>query len=839
MRKYIVVGGVAGGAGVAARLRRLDETAEITVFERGSHISFANCGLPYYAGGVIADREALFVMTPEKFKASLNVTAKVRHEVTAVNPAAQTVTVKDLENGKETTESYDALVLSPGASPIRPPIPGIDDSSIYTLRSVSDIDAIKTKIDNPATKRIAVIGGGFIGLEMAENLHHRGMKVSIIEAVDQVMNVIDYDMAAIVQAEIRSKGVALYLKDGVKAFERRGADLVVCLQSGKEIACDAVILSIGVRPDTKLAKDCGIELAPNGAIKVNEYFATSQNGIYAIGDAISFKSPLLGTDTTIPLAGPANKQARICADNIIYGNKKTYYGTIGTSIAKIFDYTAAATGLGEKALDRAGLPYKQIVTHAMHHAGYYPGAALVSIKILYNPENGRLWGAQAVGIEGVDKRIDVIAAYIKKNGTVSDLAEFEQAYAPPFDSAKDPINMLGFIAENDRDGLTSVISWRDIPRYAEKNAFFLDVRTPEEFELGSLPGAVNIPHTALRNRLSKVPKDKTIVINCGMGLRGYLAERILRQNGYTDVVNLSGGYITYKTVQDELLWLNDPQKAARAAGASEAGTDTNGGSAASGNAGGAGSASASQPESGQTVFVNACGLQCPGPIMQLKKEIERLPAGGILEIQASDPGFARDVQSWCGLTGNQLLESTREKGVITARIRKGSTEKQETVVKETKDSATIIVFSHDMDKVLAAFVLANGALATGKKVTMFFTFWGLSVLRKPEVTGVKKDTVGKMFCSMLPKGMNSLSLSNMNFGGMGAKMMKGRMKEKNVDQLETTFQNALEAGVRLIACQMSMDIMGISAEELMDGVELGGVATYMEAASQSGINLFI
>ena len=399
--------------------------------------------------------------------------------------------------------------------------------------------------------------------------------------------------------------------------------------------------------------------------------------------------------------------------------------------------------------------------------------------------------------------------------------------------------MLGFIAENDRDGLTSVISWRDIPRYAEKNAFFLDVRTPEEFKLGSLPGAVNIPHTALRNRLSKVPKDKTIVINCGMGLRGYLAERILRQNGYTDVVNLSGGYITYKTVQDELLWLNDPQKAARAAGASEAGTDTNGGSAASGNAGGAGSASASQPESGQTVFVNACGLQCPGPIMQLKKEIERLPSGGVLEIQASDPGFARDVQSWCGLTGNQLLESTREKGVITARIRKGSAEKQETVDKETKDSATIIVFSHDMDKVLAAFVLANGALATGKKVTMFFTFWGLSVLRKPEVTGVKKDTVGKMFCSMLPKGMNRLSLSNMNFGGMGAKMMKGRMKEKNVDQLETMFQHALDAGVRLIACQMSMDIMGISAEELMDGVELGGVATYMEAASQSGINLFI
>ena len=561
MSKYIVVGGVAGGAGVAARLRRLEETAEITVFERGSHISFANCGLPYYAGGVIENREALFVMTPEKFKASLNVTAKVRHEVTAINPTAKTVTVKDLEAGKEYTENYDTLILSPGASPIRPPIPGIDDAAIYTLRSVSDIDAIKAKIDNPATKRVAVIGGGFIGLEMAENLHHRGLSVSIVEAVDQVMNVIDYDMAAIVQADIRSRGVALYLKDGVKAFERRGCELAVCLQSGKEIICDAVILSIGVRPDTKLAKDCNIELAPNGAIKVNEYFGTSQKDIYAIGDAIAFKSPLLGTDITIPLAGPANKQARICADNIVFGNKKAYCGTIGTSVAKIFDYTAAATGLGEKALDRAGLPYKQIVTHGMHHAGYYPGAAMISLKILYNPENDKLWGAQAVGMEGADKRIDVIAAYIKKNGTISDLAEFEQAYAPPFDSAKDPINMLGFIAENDRDGLTNIISWRDIPHYAEKGAFFLDARTPEEFELGALPGAVNIPHTELRKRLNEVPKDRPIVVNCGMGLRGYLAERILRQNGYTNTVNLSGGYITYRAVQSELSRLTAPQHA--------------------------------------------------------------------------------------------------------------------------------------------------------------------------------------------------------------------------------------------------------------------------------------
>lgn len=683
MSKYIVVGGVAGGAGVAARLRRLEETADITVFERGSHISFANCGLPYYAGGVIQDREALFVMTPEKFKASLNVTAKVRHEVTAINPAAKTVTVKDLETNKEFTENYDTLILSPGASPVRPPIPGINDEAIYTLRSVSDIDTIKKKIDNPATERVAVIGGGFIGLEMAENLHRRGMKVSIIEALDQVMNVIDYDMAAIVQAEIRSKGVALHLKDGVKAFERRASGLVVCLQSGKEIACDAVILSIGVRPDTKLAKDCNIELAPNGAIKVNEYFATSQKDIYAIGDAISFKSPFFDADITVPLAGPANKQARICADNIVYGHKKTYCGTIGTSIAKIFDYTAAATGLGEKALQKAGLPYKQAVTHAMHHAGYYPQAAMISIKILYNPENGRLWGAQAVGIEGVDKRIDVIAAYIKKNGTISDLAEFEQAYAPPFDSAKDPINMLGFIAENDRDGLTGIISWRDIPRYAEKNAFFLDVRTPEEFELGALPGAVNIPHTALRNHLHEVPKDRTIVINCGMGLRAYLAERILRQNGYKDTVNLSGGFMTYKVTQDELLWLTDLKKAESRSGFTAEERDTDKPLLHESTENKLQEANSAEGNE-QTVFINACGLQCPGPIMQLKKAMEQVPNGGIAVIQASDPGFARDVQSWCGLTGNQLIESKREKGLITARIRKGIGTEKEIAITETK-----------------------------------------------------------------------------------------------------------------------------------------------------------
>ncbi|PIE97781.1 MAG: CoA-disulfide reductase [Treponema sp.] len=835
MNKYVVVGGVAGGAGVSARLRRLDETARIVIFERGHHISFANCGLPYYAGGVIEERENLFVMTPEKFKASLNVDAKVRHEVISINKEAKTVSVKNLETGEVFEEAYDKLILSPGASPIRPPIPGIDDECILTLRSVSDIDAIKEKIDSPATKRAVVVGGGFIGIEMAENLHERGLKVTVIEAMEQVMNVIDYDMAAIIQNHIRGKGVQLQLKDAVKSFERKNGELYVVLNSGKEIPCDIIILSIGVRPDTALCKAADIDLAKNGAVKVNEYFQTSEKDIYAIGDAIEYTSPLLKMPITIPLAGPANKQARICATNIVKGHTQTYSGSIATSIAKVFDMTIASTGLTEKGLNRAELPFKQIVTHAPNHAGYYPGSFFVTVKVLYNPADGKILGGQVVGIDGVDKRIDVLAAYIMKEGTVYDLAEFEHAYAPPFSSAKDPVNMIGFVAENERDGLTKTVTWKDVEAYKEKGAFFLDVRTEEEFELGAIEGAVNIPNTEIRKRLNEIPKNKPVFINCGMGLRGYLAERILRQNGYSDTVNLTGGYKSYEFAHQEKDFLAHPEKAesvtASVAGLSGDVFEDDG------------SFKNSTPVKGdkntmKEIRIDACGLQCPGPIMKVKTGIEELPEGGVLSIKASDPGFSRDIQSWCKLTGNKLLHLDSEKGIIKANIQKGAGVPKTSGNSET-DGATFIVFSNDMDKALASFVLANGALASGKKVTMFFTFWGLSVLRKKNAPKVKKDTMGKMFGSMLPKGMGKLSLSSMNFGGMGSKMMKGRMKAKNVDQLETMFQTALDAGVRLVACQMSMDIMGITAEELMDGVEIGGVATYMHAASESGINLFI
>jgi NADPH-dependent 2,4-dienoyl-CoA reductase/sulfur reductase-like enzyme/peroxiredoxin family protein/rhodanese-related sulfurtransferase/TusA-related sulfurtransferase len=834
MAKYVIVGGVAGGAGTAARLRRLDEKADIIMFERGEYISYANCGLPYYSGNVITERSRLFVMTPEKFKESLNVEARVLSEVVSINRKDKSVHIKNLKDNSEYDERYDTLILSPGASPIKPPIPGIDHPAIMSLRSVTDIDNIKEMIDKPATKRAVVVGGGFIGLEMAENLKERGLEVSVVEALEQVMNVIDYDLAAEVQQHMRSKGVHLYLKDAVSSFEKHESLVTVRLASGTLIDADLVILSIGVRPDTAFLKEAGIELAKNGAIKVDQYFTTNDKNIRAVGDAIEFTSPLTKTVITVPLAGPANKQARLCADNIVNGNKKPYGGTIATSIAKIFDLTVASTGLTEKSLRRAELPFREAVTHVGSHAGYYPGSKQMTLKVLYHPTTGQVWGAQAVGYVGVDKRIDVISALIGKEGTVHDLAEFEQAYAPPFSSAKDPTNMVGFIAENVLDGLSDTITWEEAAIKKAAGAFILDVRTPEEFSLGTIEGAYNIPNTELRNRLKEVPKDKEIIVTCAMGLRGYLAERTLRQNAFTKVYNLTGGFKTWEVAIREREILENRGKEPIVVTGTPKVLNEDG--------------SFRKPAVGKHLQIDACGLQCPGPIIRLKKEIDKLDEGDRLTIKASDPGFAADVQSWCTLTGNDLVSLVTKEGLVEAVIGKGNSEicsmpdslsGSKPAICDPDNGATLIVFSNDLDKALASFVLANGAAATGKTVTMFYTFWGLSVLRKKQAPKVKKDVVGKMFGAMLPKGFDELALSSMNFGGMGASMMKGRMKKKNVDQVQKMFEQAKEAGVRMIACQMSMDIMGITKEELLDGVEIGGVATYMGAASHSKVNLFV
>lgn len=546
MSKYLIVGGVAGGATTAARLRRLDEHAEIIMFERGKYISYANCGLPYYIGGIITDRDELFIQTPESFYDRLKVDVRIEQEVMEINRAGKSILIHDIKADKDYEESYDKLILSPGAEPVRPPIPGINDPAIFTMRNVPDTDAIKSYIDTKKVKRAVIVGAGFIGLEMAENLHKLGIQVTIVEMAEQVMTPLDFEMAAEVHQHLKAKYVEFYLKDAVKSFERIGNQLAVQLQSCKWLKTDMVILSIGVRPDSKLAAKAGLELGVGNGIVVNEFMQTSDPDIYAVGDAICFESPITGKQTITYLAGPANKQGRICADNLVNGNSKKYEGAIGTAIAKVFDITVASTGVSEKLLKAEGIPYIASITHSASHAGYYPNAMPMSVKILFSPDNGRLLGAQIIGYAGVDKRIDLMATIIKHKETIYDLQTIEHAYAPPFSSAKDPVNIAGFVAENIITGVVRIMHWSDLNDLDYTKTILLDVRTPIEFQMGNIKHSVNIPVDELRARLKELPKDRKIVIYCAAGQRAYVAARILMQEGYPDVYNLSGGYMTYE-----------------------------------------------------------------------------------------------------------------------------------------------------------------------------------------------------------------------------------------------------------------------------------------------------
>ncbi|HOM93148.1 MAG TPA: FAD-dependent oxidoreductase [Rectinema sp.] len=849
MARYIIVGGVAGGASTAARLRRLDEQAEIVLFERGPYISYANCGLPYYAGETIKERERLFVMTPEKFNAWLNVDVRIRTEVISIDREAKKIRARELDSGREYSLEYNALVLSPGAEPIKPPIPGIEDPRIFTLRSVSDIDHIKEYLDTKRPERIIVVGGGFIGLEMAENLHARGSFVTIVEALDQVMNPIDFEMAALVHQHLKQKNVELYLSSAVLKFEEAGSRIVAVLADGTRLDADMIVLSIGVRPETAIAKAAGLETTPNGAILVNENLQTSDPAIYALGDAIAFPHPVLDMAMPVPLAGPANKQARVVADNIAKGpGTRKWHGAIGTSIAKVFDITVAAAGVAEKLLRRNNIPCISIITHGSSHASYYPGAQPLTIKTIFTSD-GTLLGAQVVGYDGVDKRIDLIADYIRRKAKVTELGEIEHAYAPPFSSAKDPVNIAGMVAENVLAGLSRHLQWHEVKAFQEKGGFVLDVRTPEEFSIGAIPGAKNIPLDSLRQNLGEIPQDREVLIYCGVGLRGYLAERILRQNGWTSIANLSGGYKTWEiaTEPQSNKGIYKPGFMGFQSGLGKGSQELLHTTFAEGS----GMPESFAAKSQTIVQVDACGLQCPGPIMRLKTEIDKLPEGGRVVIRSTDPGFVRDAGAWCKVTGNLLISMEESNGTYTAMVEKTAKQSAMAVAQETEGirgepfvqmtpkGATIIVFSNDFDRALASFVLANGAAAAGKDVTMFFTFWGLSVIRKPNAPRVAKDFMGRMFGMMLPKHAGGLSLSHMNFGGIGPKLMKSRMKSKNIDMLETMMSQARQAGVHFIACQMSMDIMGVKHEELLDGVEVGGVATYMEAATEGNVNLFI
>lgn len=829
-KKVLIVGGVAGGASAAARLRRLDENAQIIMFERDEYISFANCGLPYYIGESIKDRSKLLVQTPEGMNARFNIDVRVNSEVIRLDVDKKTVTVRSKNKG-EYEESFDTLILSPGARAIRPNIPGIGSDKIFTLRNIPDTDRIKAYVDKKGVRSAIVIGGGFVGVEMAENLRDRGLAVTLVEAAPHILAPFDDDVVVVPEKELAENGVSLILKDGVKAFEEIGNQVEVTLSSDTRLSADLVVLAIGVAPDTAFLKESGLEFGPKGHIIVNAKMETNKAGIYAVGDAVEVVDFVTKGKTAIPLAGPANKQGRIAADNVA-GLDSSFKGSQGTSIIKVFGLTAAATGANERTLQRSGIAYHTIFVHPVSHASYYPGAVPMTLKLIFGAD-GKVLGAQGVGFDGVDKRIDVIATVIRLGGTVEDLTELELSYAPPFSSAKDPVNMAGFVAQNVLEGRSHMTTWKEVKEMDPSGYILVDVRSGEEYANGHADGAINIPVDNLRDRLSELDPSKTIVEYCQVGLRGYVADRILTQYGYK-VLNVTGGYKSASALAF------DPRK-------SEINNNRN----LNANSGEKRlvidpDTQAIKEEKQTGTFdkqLDACGLCCPGPLMQVKASITDMKTGEILKVAASDPGFYEDIKAWCKRTNNELLDIAKSGGNITAFIKKGNSNSEPvsqcSISEQVRDNKTMVVFSGDLDKAIASFIIANGAASMGKKVTMFFTFWGLNILRKPEKVSVHKDFISKMFGMMMPRGSRKLKLSNMNMMGMGAKMIRMVMKNKNVSSLEELIKAAMDSGIEIVACQMSMDVMGLKQEELIDGIKIGGVGYYLGEAEDSNVNLFI
>jgi NADPH-dependent 2,4-dienoyl-CoA reductase/sulfur reductase-like enzyme/peroxiredoxin family protein/TusA-related sulfurtransferase/rhodanese-related sulfurtransferase len=819
--KVLIVGGVAGGAGAATRLRRLSEDAEIILFEKGEYISYANCGLPYYIGGTIKNKERLLVTSPKLLRERFAVDVRTMSEVVSIDRVKKTVSVKNHTDSSTYEESYDKLILSPGAQPKRPNLPGIDLKGIFTLRTVPDTFEIDSYISKTNAKSAVVVGAGFIGVEMAENLKERGLDVTIVEFLNQAVSTLDPEMAAILHRHLRENGIHLRFGTGVQGFEQ-AKDLVVKLSDNTELNADLVLMSIGVAPDSRLAKQANLELGVGGSIKVNDSYATSDPNIFAVGDAIGVHHLVTGDETLIPLAGPANKQGRLAAENALGKRTVKADGVQGSSVLKVFDMTAASTGLNERQCKAQNIPYQRTYVHPASHASYYPDSTQLSMKLLFAPD-GKILGAQAVGYDGVDKRIDVLATALRLGGTVYDLEKLELCYAPPYSSAKDPVNMLGFTAANILRGEVKVFHFDEVDALDRSKVTLLDVRTPEEVQLGTFEGAINIPVDELRQRLSELPKEKPVYAFCKVGMRGYIAARMLMQNGF-DTYNLSGGYQTYSMMKDDkepnttlpvdCIGVKDPQNETIAP-----------------------SKSVSNPPA-KVIEVDACGLQCPGPIMKVAEGIKGLQDGECLLVRATDPAFASDIRVWCERTGNKLLSVDHERNVYSVSVQKGNTDAPACPVQGGNDKS-MVIFSGDLDKALAGLIIANGAAAMGRRVTMFFTFWGLNILRKSNRVKVKKSFIEKMFGSMMPRGSKKLGLSRMNMLGMGSKMIRGVMKSKNVQSLEELLQAAMDNGVKIVACQMSMDIMGIKREELIDGVEIGGVATFLGSAELSDTNLFI
>lgn len=822
-KKIIIIGGVAGGMTAATRLRRLDETAQIIVFEKGEHVSYANCGLPYYVGDVIKSEEAILLQTPESLKERYELDVRIKSEVVNIFKERKRVFVKNLDTGNVYEESYDQLIIATGAEPIKPPIPGLAEAAnIFTLRNVNDSQKLKTFITTQKPKNAVIIGAGFIGLEVCENLSRYGIHITIAEMLDQVLGPLDFEMASVIHKHLANNGVEVILKDGVKEFSDNGK--IVTLQSGKQLPADLIILGIGVKPESKLAKEAGLELNERGAIKVNAELQTSDSNIYAIGDVIEVQDFINKQPVSIPLAWPANRQGRIVADNLM-GKHTQYKGTVGAAITELYGVTIAVTGANEKTLKKLGIDYRVIHIHPGSHAGYYPGAEQMTLKLIFSPDGKKIYGAQGIGKAGIDKRLDVINTAIQAGMSVYDLQDLELCYSPQFASAKDAVNMLGYLASAIADKFIEAIQWSEVEQ-ASQTGIILDIREEGELILGQIPGAMNIPLGQLRSRIHELPSDKTIYVYCQVGLRGYIATRILLQH-QLQAKNIDGGYKTYSAVySDEEAAFQSPTEDS---GISQVVTLQE---------------MSEKPQI--SMQIDACGLQCPGPLLKVYEAIKALQPGQAIEIAATDAGFFPDIEMWCLRTNNILVNRENRNGIYVAVIQKGqnstigqSADKMPVVKANSENGMTLIVFDGDLDKAIAAFILANGGAAYGKKVTMFFTFWGLNILRKPFNVKVKKTFLESMFGTMMPRGINKLGISKMNMLGMGTLMIKYIMNKKKVDSLEELMLKAIKNDVKLVACTMSMDIMGIKKEELIEGIELGGVGAYLGKADGSNINLFV
>ncbi|MBC2857121.1 CoA-disulfide reductase [Cetobacterium sp. 2A] len=808
MKKILIVGGVAGGASTATRLRRLDETSEIIMFEKGEYISFANCGLPYYIGDVIQNRDSLILQTPKKIKNRFNIDVRNNSEVISVDSVNKNISVKKLD-GEIYTESFDYLILAPGAKPIQPPIEGISNNKIFTLRNIKDMDMIKNSLKDRNIKNSVVVGGGYVGVETAENLKHLGIETTLIEAGDNILSPFDYEISNHLEYELISNGVNLLLKEKVIKFENNDNTIKIYLESGKIVETELVILSIGVSPDTKFLENSGISLGEKGHIIVDEYLKTNVENIYALGDAVLVNNLITNVQSFIPLAGPANRQGRIVANNI-FGKKEKYKGSLGTAILKIFNLTAASTGINEKSLKNSDIPFNKIYLYPNNHANYYPGASPLSIKVLFNKENKKILGAQCFGKEGVDKFIDVIATTLHFKGTIDDLKELELAYAPPFLSAKSPANMVGFIGDNILNSRLNQIFVEDLINFDSSKHFILDVRESIELISGVFENSINIPLSELRKRIEEIPKDKEIWTYCAVGLRGYLSERFLSQNGY-NVKNIAGGY------KSRLKTLDNKKQSSATKEFTQSKENFN-----------------------LNEYTDLCGLSCPGPLVKVKENMDKIGDGEVFKVKASDPGFYNDIQAWAKSTNNEILSLKKDGDntfVDILKNKKTYTSKENKII-ETNDGLTIVVFSGDLDKAIAAFIIANGALTMGKKVTMFFTFWGLSILKRKNIES-NKSFIEKMFSFMLPKNSKELPISKMNMFGTGPKIIRWIMKKKNIMSLETLMAESLKNGANFVACTMSMDVMGVKKEELIDQISFGGVGQYLGEADKANKNLFI